>query len=525
MRSRWPSLLLVAFLSFFLGGWLLGRGVANDAQRGARLFDDVMARISDAYVDSLPPAELYDRAAQGLVRSLDDPYTALLRGSDWNELREGTTGNFSGIGIQIDVRDGWITVVAPLPETPAERAGFVTGDRVVEVDGESTQGWSSDQALHHLRGAAGTKVKVGVRHPGQETTVTYELTRAEIHVRSVTPGVILDGGVGYVALNPVADSSAYELQAEVARMVGAGAKSLVLDLRNNPGGLLTEGIAISDLFLDQGQVVLSTRGRARGTTQSYADQAAQQWPNLPLVVLVNEGTASAAEIVAGALQDHDRAVLVGDSTYGKGLVQTVYDLGDSTALKITTSRWYTPSGRLIQKQHAIDSVLSDTARVARDTIVHHTDAGRRVQGNGGIVPDVYVADATIGAGARKLAEALGSHFGDFRDVTTAYALETRQAKTLTNEAVTITPAMRQAIRTRLAARGVRVDDATWTNGSALVDLWLGSDLSRYVFGREAELRRRRATDPQLQAALGLLRGAATPQALLRSLVPDSTVRR
>ena len=143
----------------------------------------------------------------------------------------------------------------------------------------------------------------------------------------------------------------------------------------------------------------------------------------------------------------------------------------------------------------------------------------------GIVPDVHVPDATIGAGARKLAEALGSRFGDFRDVTTAYALETRQKGTLTSETFSITPAMRLAIRTRLAARGVRVDDATWANGSALVDLWLGSDLSRYVFGREAELRRRRATDPQLQAALGLLRGATTPQALLRSLVPDSTVRR
>ncbi|HVX88183.1 MAG TPA: S41 family peptidase [Gemmatimonadales bacterium] len=525
MRARWPSLLLVAVLSFFLGGWLLGRGIANDTQRGARLFDDVMARVSDAYVDSLPPAELYERAAKGLVRSLDDPYTALLQGADFRDLRENTSGNFSGIGIQIDVRDGWITVVAPLPETPAERAGLGTGDRVVEVDGASTEGWNGDQALRHLRGPAGTKVRVGVRHPGQTTTVTYELTRAEIHVRSVTPGVLLDGGVGYVALNPVADSSSDELEAEVARMVAAGAKSIVLDLRNNPGGLLTEGVKVSDLFLDQGQVVLSTRGRAPGTTQSWSDEAPQRWPDLPLVVLVNEGTASAAEIIAGALQDHDRAVLVGDSTYGKGLVQTVYDLGDSTALKITTSRWYTPSGRLIQKAHAIDSVLSDTARVARDTVVHHTDAGRRVLGNGGIVPDIHVADQTIGAGARKLAEALGSRFGDFRDVTTAYALETRQQGSLRTEAFTVTPAMRAAIRTRLAARGVRIDDATWANGSALVDLWLGADLSRYVFGREAELRRRRATDPQLQAALTLLRGATTPQALLRSLAPDSTVRR
>ncbi|MBW8772569.1 MAG: hypothetical protein JF590_04650, partial [Gemmatimonadetes bacterium] len=330
------------------------------------------------------------------------------------------------------------------------------------------------------------------------------------------------GGVGYVALNPVADSSAYELEAEVAKLRAAGAKSLILDLRNNPGGLLTEGIAISDLFLDRGQVVLTTHGRAPGASQNVVDRAAQRWPDLPLVVLVNDGTASAAEIVAGALQDHDRAVLVGETTYGKGLVQSVYDLGDSTALKITTSRWYTPSGRLIQKAHAIDSVLSDTSRIARDTTTHHTDAGRRVRGGGGIAPDLTVEDRTLGAGARALADALGSHFGDFRDVTTAYALETREHKTLTREDFVVTDEMRRTIRTRLAARGVTVADAVWSGGLPLVDSWLATDLSRYVFGRDAELRRRRANDPQLQAALGLLHRAATPQALLHLLPADSS---
>jgi carboxyl-terminal processing protease len=308
-------------------------------------------------------------------------------------------------------------------------------------------------------------------------------------------------------------------------LITHGAKSLVLDLRNNPGGLLREGIAISDLFLDKDQVLLTTRGRAPGMSQSVSDRAAQRWPGLPIVVLVNEGTASAAEIIAGALQDHDRAVLVGETTYGKGLVQTVYDLGDSTALKITTSRWYTPSGRLIQKPHAIDSVLSDTSRIARDTTTHHTDAGRKVRGGGGIAPDVAVDDRTLGAGARGLATALGAHFGDFRDVTTAYALETRERKTLTREDFVVTEEMRRTIRTRLAARGVTVDDATWLGGRPLVDSWLESDLARYVFGREAELRRRRANDPQLQSALTLLRQAATPRELLAHLPADSTTRR
>lgn len=524
MRPRWSSLLLVAIASFLLGGWLVGRGAASPSYRGARLFDEVMARVSDAYVDSIPEAELYRRAADGMLHSLGDPYTEVLQGANYADLSETTSGNFSGIGIQIDVRDGWITVVAPLPETPADRAGIATGDRIAAVEGKSTEGWSGEEALRHLRGAPGTVVHIGVRHPGDTATVTYTLTRAEIHVHSVTPGVMLGHGVGYVALNPVADSSAWELEREVQRLTDSGATSLILDLRNNPGGLLNEGVKISELFLDPGQSVLSTRGRAPGTTQQWSDEDAQRWPKLPIVVLVNEGTASAAEIVAGALQDHDRVAVVGEPTYGKGLVQSIFDLGDSTALKMTTSRWFTPSGRLIQRFHTIDSTLSDTSRT-RDTVVHHTDLGRRVPGGGGIVPDLVVEDRALGPGAKKLADALGSHFADFRDLTTAFALEARSRHAITNEGFVITPAMRETIRQRLGNRGVTIDAATWAGGTSLVDLWLGADISRYVFGRQAELRRRRAEDPQLQAAVTLLGRAASPRALIDLLKPDSTSRR
>jgi carboxyl-terminal processing protease len=525
MRPHWSSLLLVAAGSFLLGGWLIGRGVENGAYRGARQFDEVMARVSDAFVDSVSQPELYDRAAQGVLESLKDPYTVLLRGEDYAALHETTSGNFSGIGIQIDVRDGWITVVAPLPDSPADRAGIGTGDRVEEVDGRTTRGWTDDNAIRTLRGPAGTKVKVGIRHPGRTELVTYELTRAELHVRSVTPGVLLDGGIGYVAMNPVADSSAYELEREVAALIDSGATKLVFDLRNNPGGLLNEGIAIADLFLDHGQQLVSMRGRARGTTQQWADEAAQRWPQLPIVVLVNEGTASAAEIVAGALQDHDRAVLIGERTFGKGLVQSLFDLGDSTALKITTSRWFTPSGRLIQRDEPADSTAPVDTTTRPDTTTHRTDAGRRLAGGGGIVPDIHVEDRTIGAGARRLAEVLGNRFTDFRDVTTAYAFELKEQGWRGREDFVVTDAMRQVVRQRLAARGVTIDAATWAGGRALVDLWIGIDVTRYVLGRDAELRRRRASDPQLQAAVQLLGRAGTPSELIRLLPADSTTGR
>src|SRR5688572_27439082 len=202
MRSRWLPLLALAALSCFIGGWLVGRGGSGDL-KGARLFREVFARVSDAYVDSVPESELYQRAADGLLESLNDPYTVLLTGEDYGGRREATTGNFGGIGIQIDVRDGWITVVAPLPDTPAERAGISTGDRIVVLDGRSTEGWKNDQAVKELRGQAGTQVELKVRRVGVEQPLTFKLTRATIHIRSVQVSMMLDDKVGYISLSPV----------------------------------------------------------------------------------------------------------------------------------------------------------------------------------------------------------------------------------------------------------------------------------------------------------------------------------
>ena len=352
MKHRWSITVLVAALSFLSGGWLLQRGTGGDGgvYRQARLFDDVLNHVRNFYVDSVPEAELYTKAANGMLDELKDPYSVLLTGADFKDLTEKTSGNYAGLGIQIDVRDGWITVVAPLPDSPAERAGIQTGDQIVEVDGKSTQGWNSDQAVKALRGEPGSNVTILIRRAGFDEAIPYKLNRATIHFKSVPAGTEFDGGVGYISLNPVSESSAQELRDEIVAMRGKGMKAMVLDLRNNPGGLLDQGIKVSDLFLDPGQEVVSTRGRARGSTRQFYDEEKQLDPSLPIVVLVSEGTASAAEIIAGALQDHDRALIVGTPTFGKGLVQTLYPLGQETALKLTTARWYTPSGRTIQRK-------------------------------------------------------------------------------------------------------------------------------------------------------------------------------
>jgi len=533
MKHRWSITVLVAALSFLSGGWLLQRGTGGDGgvYQQARLFDDVLNHVRNFYVDSIPEAELYTKATNGMLDELKDPYSVLLTGADFKDLTEKTSGNYAGLGIQIDVRDGWITVVAPLPDSPAEGAGIQTGDQIVEVDGKSTQGWNSDQAVKALRGEPGSNVTILIRRAGFDEAIPYKLNRATIHFKSVPAGTEFDGGVGYISLNPVSESSAQELRDEIAAMRGKGMKAMVLDLRNNPGGLLDQGIKVSDLFLDPGQEVVSTRGRARGSTRQFYDEEKQLDPSLPIVVLVSEGTASAAEIIAGALQDHDRALIVGTPTFGKGLVQTLYPLGQETALKLTTARWYTPSGRTIQRKadNEQDQVLqaiaegnplaagdsasaADSAMKARP--IFHTDDGRIVRGGGGIVPDLIVRPDTLTLSEREFIKGLGDKVQAYRDVLTTYALDAKRDKLVKSENFQITAQMRQQVYDRLKAKGITMSPATFQSGASLVDQQLGYEISRYVFGRPAEFRRRAQDDPQVQMAITLLRKAQSPKQLL-----------
>ncbi|MEP7177202.1 MAG: S41 family peptidase [Gemmatimonadales bacterium] len=534
MKQRWSLIVLVAVISFMSGGWLLQRGVASggNVYQQARLFDDVLGHVNAYYVDSIGETDLYDRATRGMLEQLKDPYSVLLTGDDYKALTEQTSGNYAGLGIQIEVRDGWITVVAPLPDTPAERAGVATGDQITEVDGKSTEGWKNDEAVKSLRGEAGSKVAISVRRAGVADLIKYTLTRARIHIRSVPPGTLFEGGVGYISLTPVAETSAEELRSEITAMKSKGMKSLILDLRLNPGGLLDQGVKVADLFLDNRQEIVATRGRARGSTKEFYDEAKQAWPELPIVVLVNDGTASAAEIIAGALQDHDRAVVVGTPTFGKGLVQTLFPLGDGVALKLTTARWFTPSGRTIQRiaKSEEDQALQ-AATEAGDTVpgipdqahtdsaiqsrpVYHTDAGRVVRGGGGIVPDLVIRPDTLNASERAFAKALGSLVPEYRNVLATFALDTKRNGTVGTESFTVTPAMRLEVYRRLKAKGIDMSPQVYEGASGLINDQLGYEIARYVFGRPAEFQRRVKNDAQMQTAMGLLRKAGTPRELL-----------
>lgn len=524
---------VVSLVALATGGWLLQReaGPAGSVYQQARLFEDVLAHVADFYVDSVDERQLYQMAIDGMLDQMHDPYSVFLKRDDFRALSEATTGNYGGLGIQIDVRDGWITVVAPLPDTPAEHAGIQSGDRIVSLDGRSTEGWKNDQAVKELRGQPGTTAELRVRRVGVEQSITYKLTRATIHIRSVQVAMLLDDKVGYVQLSPVSETSAAELTEAVGGLVQKGMKSLILDLRGNPGGLLDQGVGVSELFLDPGQEVVSTRGRAPNITRTYRDSKPQLWPGLPIVVLVNGGSASAAEIITGALQDHDRALVVGTPTFGKGLVQSLWQLTPETALKLTTARWYTPSGRTIQrksKSEADQEAQVIAAEAGHDTtkgdstLVFHTDHGRTVLGGGGIRPDLFISPDTFTLAERNFMKAVGDKIPVFRDVLSSYALELKGSGSIRDPGLAVSEDMVSEVLRRFRARGAAVPDSVAAGGRALIAQEFGYEVVRYVFGRPAEVRRRMGEDHQVQAALALARRAHSPQELL-SLAPGKGV--
>ena len=524
IRHKGSVVAVVMLAALVTGGWFLQREAepAGSVYQQARLFDDVLAHVADYYVDSLDERRLYQMAIDGMLDQLHDPYSVFLKPEDFRQLSEATTGNYSGLGIQIDVRDGWITVVAPLPDTPAERAGIQTGDRIVELDGRSTEGWKQDQAVKELRGPAGTTAELTIRRAGVEQPIKFKLTRASIHIRSVQISMMLDNHVGYVSLSPVSETSAREVSQAVDTLLKQGMKSLIFDLRNNPGGLLDQGVAVSDLFLDPDKVIVETRGRAPGSTREFKDTKPQPWSRLPIVVIVNGGSASAAEIIAGALQDHDRAVLVGTPTFGKGLVQSFWRLTPESGLKLTTARWYTPSGRTIQRvtrTEAEQEAQVVAAQKGQDvkpdsTVLFHTDAGRPVYGGGGIRPDLYVVADTFTTGERAFIRALGEKIPLYRDALASYALELKEGQRLPSPTFPVTDGMVDEIVRRIRAKGATLPDSVVAGARTLISQELAYEATRYVFGRSAEFRRRMADDQQVQRAVALASKAKSPQDLL-----------
>ncbi len=522
------AILGVAMVS---GGWLMGRTLRRDAPTsvdGRRLFQQVLDKVERQFVDSLPVDSIWKEAMLGMVGELQDPHSVFLVADRLKRFREQTTGQYAGLGLQVDVRDGWITVIAPLPGSPSEAAGLQTGDRVVKIDAVDTKGMTSDEALLKLRGEAGSRAVLAVERPGLDGRMTFTLTREVIHVRAVRRVSMLPSKVGYLDVSVFSDSTADEVAAGVDSLTRMGMQSLVLDLRGNPGGLVEQGAAVTDLFLDPGQEIVTLRGRTTESNRTFTDKLPQRWPKLPIIVLVDRGSASAAEIVAGALQDHDRAVVVGSTTYGKGSAQSVFDAGTAGALKLTTSLWFTPVGRSISIRRSssaepaarrraggdTDSLATDVDSLIVKRQAFRTDQGRVVYGGGGITPDVIARDSAAIEQGAVLQAALGGAVPAFRDALTALALRLKATGTLGDATFAVTPAMRADLLAGLRQRGAAVDDSVLEASAGVVNRLIGYEASRYVFGRDAEFARRTADDPVMQRALLLLRDAPGRDALL-----------
>ena len=533
LRARAFIAVTVLTLALVLGGWLLQRGLhrGKSSFDRAQLFEQVRARVANDYVDSISEGDLFRKAAEGLVRELHDPHSTYLTPEKLRALTESTTGHYAGIGIQIDVRDGWITIVAPLPGTPAERAGIQPGDRIVAIDGKSTEGSSPDDARGLLRGPNGSPVTLQIERPGVASRMSFTVARGEIRVHSVRHASMIGDGVGYIDLTIFSDSSAAEVQQAVEKLRAQGMKTLVFDLRANPGGLLEQGIEVADLFLDSGKPIVSVRGRE--AAQSFADAAAQKWPELKLITLVDEHSASASEIVAGALQDHDRAVIVGSTSYGKGSAQSVFRLVDSaSALKLTTARWFTPSGRSIQKEQAPapgdeddddgDAPIKTNAAPDSGSELplskrqqYRTDDGRVVYGGGGITPDLLVAPTDSINGTRGFWRMIGAQAPKFRDALTESALAAKGAHAVRSPDFQITDSLRQSLWKRVEAKGIKLDRAHFDSLSTVIDRLLGIEIARYALGPDAEFKRRLSGDRVVAAALELSNGAQAENDLLR----------
>jgi len=360
-----------------------------------QLIDAVAWSIDSKYMEAVDRKELIYSGIRGMLETLD-PFSVMQEKKEYNQLMEMTQGKYQGLGMMIDLRDEIITVVSPIEGTPAQKKGIRAGDKILEIDGKSTKGMSTEDASKLMRGPAGTKVVLTIKREGLAEVLEYELERAVIQLKNVPYYGVLDNNIGYVRLSRFSEESGSELKNALEELQKKKIKGLILDLRNNGGGLLAQAVETADLFLNKGDLIVYTKGRGEEKISEFLAQGNGFYKDAPLAVLVNNGSASASEILAGAIQDWDRGVLIGDTTFGKGLVQQVFDMPNDVYLKLTTAKYYIPSGRSIQKpqlskKHPSTALVDST----RDKEIFHTKGGRIVYGGGGIVPDIEVKDEEI----------------------------------------------------------------------------------------------------------------------------------
>ena len=400
-RKSLTMFLFVAVLTVAAGfGHLFGQVPAarpqqQDAEAALRQFMSLLDVVEDNYATTVEPDTAVYGAIAGMLRTLD-PHSHFYDPKSFQQMREDQQGRYFGLGITVTMRFGKVTVVSrPVKDSPAERSDLRVGDVISKVNDEPTQGLDLNAVVSKIKGPKGTTVNITIVRAGIAEPLQLSIVRDEIPKYTINSAFMIKDKVGYIKLDSFAETSSRELRDALVKLDYKTFDGLIFDLRSNPGGLLPEAIAIAETFLQKGQGILETRGRTRGSNRQYAAQKVNADNTYPMIVLVNPNSASASEIVSGALQDHDRALIVGETSFGKGLVQSVYPLSNRSAVALTTQKWYTPSGRLIQRDYSHISQFDyynhrDGAEQKKDEI-KHSDLGRVVYGGGGIRPDYIVA--------------------------------------------------------------------------------------------------------------------------------------
>jgi carboxyl-terminal processing protease len=501
----WVPVATALLIGAILGGWAVEKVSARkDILTYLELFNDSLSKVENTYVEEIDPETIMYGAIRGMLSTLD-PYSVFLDEESFKDFQVQTEGEFGGLGIQITVRDGVLTVVSPIEGTPAYDLGIRSGDRIVAIEGEPTRGITVDEAIKKLRGDPGTKVAITIAREGLDEPLEYTVTRDLIKIDSVPYAFMLDGDVGYVRVARFARTTAEELSSKLSELEAKGMKRLVIDLRSNPGGLLSQAVDVSDIFLDTGELIVSTKGRLTEQNQEfYAKTPARYDKSFPIIVLVNGGSASASEIVAGAIQDWDRGLVVGTTSFGKGSVQTLMRLRPLTrdcAIKLTTAKWYIASGRAIEKPErwdrnaaAADSSESD----AQERPVFHTASGRVVYGGGGIIPDVTIEPSELPDLIVDL---------ERREEFFEFAIEYGPKVAAGSGDIVVDDAMWQAFQDLMRRDSFEFDKKELDADRSSVALRIRRDMTRHLRGRDQAYLIAVEGDEQLSRAVELARKA------------------
>jgi carboxyl-terminal processing protease len=521
MNRRQIFAVIILVTGLVMGTWAVGRvqETGDNTYANIERFIQVLTKVRDHYVEPVSSDKLMDNAIRGMLRTLD-PYSQYLDKDEAEKLETTTHGAFGGIGISIGMRDGWVTVISPIEGTPAWRAGMQGGDRIIRIDGASTEGFSLDDAMKRMRGEKGTKVTLTIFREGRDKPMDFSITRDIIQIKSVPYAGVLSNGVGYVRLSNFSERSRQEIDAALDKIDKLKPRGLILDLRSNPGGLLSQAVEVAEEFTPRGKKIVYTRGRDPSQNRDFFSSADRVRTGYPMVILVNQYTASASEIVSGAVQDLDLGLVVGKTTFGKGLVQTVIPLTRSVKgpkLKLTTAKYYTPSGRCIQKDEQLkdgaladdedfgDTDKPDKADTGDPKKPITTEMGRVVYGGGGIAPDIELPDQT-------LPRIIGDL--DAKQVFFKYAVKYAVRHKEAPAQYTVTNAMHDEFMGLLKEEKLEFSPDSLAAARRWVDMGIRREIARRYAGDEEAYRVALEEDDQVREAAALFEAAPTLPRLL-----------